>query len=164
MEASGARGIAKHFVSLTSLKIATGRAAVTGGNEHADALRGRLLEGLKVERVSASTFDLFASTVTDAHDIGEIVLDDVFDGVGNAINQERGGANDELDGRIGGDAAGNFDVQIGFAIVARLSSIVLAGVNEDGVVDREIEKLPIGLHIAHQNVGPPDDGDGGRFR
>ena len=60
---------------------------------------------------------------------------------------------------IGSDAAGNLNVEIGFAVVTRLDAVVLAGVDEDGIVDGKIEQLAIGLNVAHQNVGTADDGD-----
>ena len=59
----------------------------------------------------------------------------------------------------GADAAGDFDVEIGFAVIARQDALVLAGIDEHRIVDRQIEHLAVGLHVAQQNVGPAHDAD-----
>ena len=134
------------------IAIALGRTGVAGGHENADALRRSLLEQLIIERIAARAFRGFASAVADADDVGDVLLDHIHLRKRDAVHQPVRRSNHHVDGGIGSDAARDFRVEIRFRIVANHHARVVAGVNEVGIVNRKVEHLTVGLHVAQENI------------
>ena len=98
--------------------IAGSGATVTGGSNHSDALRGSLLVEVVEEGVVGIAEVGFAAAVADGKDRSLIVVDGADEAEGQAVCHITGCAVIEVDGGIGGDAAGLFDVELGFHDVA----------------------------------------------
>ena len=141
--------------------VAAGRAAVARGDERGDALRGRLRPEIVVEVVLRRPHRRLALAEAGAHDLGDVVVDDVLRGEVDAVGGRGRLGDDELDGGVLGDGARPLHVEVRFALFAAAEVAgVGAIVDEDGVVGRQAEEAAEILHVAEGDVGAADDGDG----
>ena len=147
--------------------VAIGRAVVSGGNRHRNALRSRLLPQAAQKRVRSSQTRL-AIAEAQAENRRHIAIDGMFGGKDEALFKRGVGGDHQVDSCALRHGSRPLDVKVGFdrvvvgaiGVVDAVHAGVVAVDNHLRRVGRQTEKAPELIHQGDVDVGVVDNGDG----